>query len=359
MRTLYVASKAAGDADLNLAREITELQRRFGAASAEPVEFHILPDIKIESLPGELSRFRPDILHIASHADKQSLSLSDEKGNQVKVTAKMLGAFLPPEHPPRIIYLNSCDSKQIAKELVNLGFAAMAIGSTAPITNRAARAAAVAFYERLLAGLSVARAYVTARGMLEAVMRSKASMELFPLSSKQARTEIINPVPELVADVSSRIPNEDGYGFRLGLYGSPASTAQVIFFTDDETFIKDEDTFENDLSLVVRTSPVSGMLWAEKNQWRAIGDHRLFAVGVRAGAGCFVVESTLCQALENRYRLAGKALPSNVSQLVERLRRNNGADLNPVTWDSRKSANRTKSKKSAKKPSAVVPANKR
>jgi hypothetical protein len=96
------------------------------------------------------------------------------------VTAKMLGAFLPPERPPRVVYLNSCDSKEIAKEIVDLGSAAMAIGSTAPISNRAARAAAAAFYERLLAGLSIARACASAKSMLEALTRSTATMELFP-----------------------------------------------------------------------------------------------------------------------------------------------------------------------------------
>jgi|SRR5271165_5365685 len=346
MRVLYVGSKASGDTDLELTQEITELQRRFGAASAEPVEFHILPDMKVEELPTELGRFRPDILHIASHSDKKALSLSDERGNEVRVTAKMLGAFLPPD-PPRVVYLNSCDSKEIAKQLVDLGSSAMAIGSTAPISNRAARAAAVAFYERLLAGFSVARACATAKSMLEALTQSTASMELFPIGGKQAETDIMSPVAALVAEVSNSSANKYGeYGFRLGLYGSPASTAQVTFFTDDETFIEDENSLENDLSLIVRTTPVSGMLWASEDDWWAMGDHRLFAVGVKAGAGCFIVEGTLCKALENRYRLAGSAkLPKTVAEIVEELRKNNGADLSPAAWDSRKSSKSIQSKR--------------
>lgn len=340
MKVLYVGSKPTGDADLNLTREITELQRRFGAASAEPVIFNILPDIKVETLPGELGKFRPDILHIASHSDKEELSLSDEAGNQVKVTAKMLSVFLPPMRPPRIVYLNSCNSEQIARELAEDKATAMAIGSTAPISNRAARASAVAFYECLLAGLSIGRAYATAKGMLEALSRSTASMKIFPEDSQEMETEIMNPLPTLVADISTSTPNRYGeYGFRFGLHGCPASTTQVSFFTDDESFIQSEDSFENDLSLIIRTGPVNGMLWADEDTWRAMGDHKLFAAGVKAGGGCFIVEGTLCAAIEQRYQLAGiAALPQTVIRIVDKLRENNGAELSPKAWDSKRSS---------------------
>jgi hypothetical protein len=353
MKVLYVASKATGQDDLNLAREITELQRRFGTASPDPIEFNILPDIKVENLPGELSKFRPDVLHVASHSDKEALFLSDQAGNPVKVTAKLLGAFLPPQRPPRIVYINSCDSKEIAQELVTIGAAAIAIGSTAPISNRVARASAIAFYECLLAGLSAARAYETAKGMLEAVTESTATMELFPIGYKQAEKEIMNPIPALVADISTRTPNKwDEYGFRLGLCGAPASTIQVTFVTDDEDFIdsEDEDDLEEDLCHVVRSIPVKGMLWAEEDCWWAKGDHRLFAIGIKAGGGCFAVEGTLCEALEQRYRLAGKmTLPTTVSRLIEELRKNNGAELDPAVWDSKRSPTSKRSKKQSRK----------
>ena len=348
MKVLYVASKAKADANLSLTQEITELQKRFGAASVDPVEFQILPDIKVENLPGELSKFRPDILHIASHSDKEALSLSDVRGGQVKVTAKMLSVFLPPDHPPRVIYLNSCDSKAIARELVEISAATMAIGSTAPISNRAGRASAVAFYECLLAGLSIARAFATTKGMLEALTQSAASMELFPAPCKQAETEILNPVPALVVDISTRTPNRWGeYGFRLGSCGSPASTTQVTFLTDDEDFIdsEDEDDLEENLCLVVRSMSVNGMLWADEDTWWAAGDHRLFAVGVKAGGGCFAVEGTLCDGIEQRYRLAGRTrLPDTVSRIIDELRKNNGAELDPAIWDSKKKKKTKKQK---------------
>src|SRR5438477_139133 len=114
MRILLVGSKVQNEVDLNITREITELQRRFSAASAEPVEFQVLPDIKVESLPGELLRCRPDILHIVSHSNQAELTLSDETNSEVRITARMLRVFLPPDHPPQVVYLNSCDSNEIA-----------------------------------------------------------------------------------------------------------------------------------------------------------------------------------------------------------------------------------------------------
>jgi uncharacterized protein YbcI len=77
VKVLYVASNPTDGSDLNLNREITKLQRRFLGASAEPVSFAFLPDLKVEDLPGELSKFEPDILHVASHGNAESLSLSD------------------------------------------------------------------------------------------------------------------------------------------------------------------------------------------------------------------------------------------------------------------------------------------
>jgi hypothetical protein len=57
---------------------------------------------------------------------------------------------------------------------------------------------------------------------------------------------------------------------------------QIIFFTDDESFVNDEDTLEDDLSLIVRTTPVNGIIWSPGDfYWHAKGDHRLFAVGVK------------------------------------------------------------------------------
>ena len=336
MKVLYVASKSPSETELNLTREVTELQRRFGMEAGEKVEFRILPDLKLEDLPSELSSVRPDILHIASHAAAESLSLSDQEGNPSHITADILSAFLPPGHPPRLVYLNSCNSQQIAEDLVRSGAVPFAIGSTAPISNRVARNSAVAFYERLLAGYSLEHAFQACRYMLKAITNAKADALLFQSIPEAAKTEVMYRAPMLIADFEDLpefgVPTKahDGYDVRLGLSGCPASTSQVIFFTDDESYADDEDTLEEDLCLVVRSTPVRGTLLAPESTWKAEGDHRLFAVGVLTGGGCFSVSGTLCEAIENRYRYSASGqLPTIVMEALAELRANDGAGAVP------------------------------
>ncbi len=364
MKVLYVASNPTDASELDLDREITELQKRSVALPDEPVSFRFLPDLNIEDLPGQLSSIKPDVLHLAAHGDSESLSLSDETNHPVYLTANILRSFLSPDHPPRLIYLNACNSNQIARDLVGIGSVPMAIGSTAPITNRAARPSAVAFHERLLAGLSVARAFDACKHMLEALADSKASAELHTGSEIFADTEILYRVPTLVADFQNGRPRkarDNHYKFRLGLQGCPACTTQVIFFTDDESFISDEDELENDLCIVVRGTPVSGVVWApEEYDWKAEGDHRLFAVGVKAEGGGYAVASTLCEAIENRYLLAPdtRGIPKNVGAAIRDLRRNDGAEVNPAVWDPRslpaKGEPKRTSKRNIKKATKMV-----
>jgi hypothetical protein len=350
MRILLVGSKVHNEVDLNLTREITELQRRFGAASPEPVDFQILRDIKVESLPDELQKFRPDILHIVSHSTQTGLSLSDETDAEVRVTARMLGVFLPPENPPQVVYLNSCDSKEIAQELVSINPTIIAIGSTAPITNKLGRSSAVAFYERLLAGFSLRVAFDTAKEMLEGISRSVVSMRMFP-DCDWANKKVMNPVPTLIADLCKPTPNKDGhYKFRLGLSGAPSGTKQVIFFTENDDHIEGYDSMEHELTSLVRGDPgTDGIFWSTEktteDNWSAAKDHRLFAVGAKSQAGCFVVESTLCKALQRRYRLAGvDILPAEVKLVLQALTKKEGVDLIPF-----KPSTSTSAKKGGKK----------
>lgn len=340
MRIMYVASNPKDRASLNLEREIHELQRRFDSSSIEPIAFSFLPALKVEDLPGELSKRRPEILHLAAHGDDEELELADEDGEKVQVTAEMLSGFLPPNHVPRLVYLNSCDSMKIAKELVRSGTVPLAIGSTAPISNRVARASAVAFYERLLAGLTIEQSYQACKQMAEAMAGKKASVMLFRSKEASPETDIMHPVPRLIADFADgrlQARSDDHYWFRLGLNGCPTGTTQVIFFTDDESFIRNDDSYENDLTWVIRDTPVNGLLWSDEDLvWKARGDHRLLAAGVKSGGGCFIVESTLCESIENRYRLSAlRGIPTSVSKAIKELRKNNGAELNPTVFDTR------------------------
>ena len=355
MKVLFIASNPNGEVSLDLDREITELSRHYLTASDDPPMFMFLPKLSVEELQSAVLRFRPDILHISAHGEKEYLRLSDGDGNHVKITAKMLRAFLPPDYAPRLVYLSACDSNEIAIKLVDSGAVPMAIGTTTSISNRAAVASAVSFYGSLLSGLGVEDAFNASRSLIEALTDSKATAKIHGHNSANSM-ELSLSIPHLIADFDGRprrSKKDDHYSLRLGVKGCPSSTIQVIFFTDDESFIKDDDTYENDLSLVVRSMPVNGILWAPEDvYWRATGDHRLFAAGVKAGGGGFVLSGTLAEAIENRYRLAHMELPAPIAVAVDDLRENDGAELNPTVYDekySRKTKKKTARKKKKKK----------
>jgi hypothetical protein len=349
MKVLYVASNPDHATDLTAAREITELQRRF-VSGGDGVSFVFLPELRVEDLPLQLINIAPDILHVAAHGNAKVLSLSNQTGETVELSADMLSVFLR-ERPPRLVYLNACNSSHIAREIVRNGSIPMAIGSTAPITNHAACSSAVAFYERILAGFPVDRAFGVCDQMLKALSGSTATVELFVMPGTNSATEILHRVPVIVAEFKGgkpRLTADNFYTCRLGVAGCPPATTQVIFFTDDESFINDVDTYENDLSLVVRGVPVTGMLWAPKDSfWQAMGDHRLFAACTIAGGGCYSTSSTLADALENRYRLSPLAsIPPAIAEAVKEIRNRNGAELNPRAWDAKRKANNKRHGKS-------------
>jgi hypothetical protein len=328
MKILYIASNPENAVDLNLPREINELQRSATTSPGAPSSFDFLPALKVEDLPGVLRDRIPDILHLAAHGDNSSLSLADEAGNRVALTAEMLVAFLPRELAPRIIYLNACNSHGIAKALVDSGRVDIAIGSTAPITNRTARAAAVAFYEGLLAGETVGVAFAACQSMIRLLAGNKASAKVYTSAGVDLSVEVMHRVPTIVAEFDSGKPKrgkDNHYRLNLGLLGCPPTTVQIVFFTNDETFVTDEDTIEEDLCSVLRTAPVNGAIWMEDEYWKAEGDYRLFAVGVKADGGHFTVASTLCKALERRYRpLPGARLPAAINVAINNLLKNNG-----------------------------------
>ena len=338
MRILFIASNPDCEPNLDLDREVTELAREYLTSPDDPTLFTFLPKLSVEHLQKELLKVKPDILHISAHGRKEHLMLANDDGSPVKITPQMLSAFLPPDKPPRLIFLSACDSHKVAKELVDRNDVAMAIGTTNSVSNRAAVASAVAFYGSLLSGLTVNQSFSACKSLIEALTNSRSTAELFGGIKANDGGNLLHEVPHLIADFEeeARSARDDHFSFRLGMAGCPPSTIQVIFFTDDESFAVDDDSLEENLCLAVRTMPVGGILWApEDSVWRAEGDHRLFGVGVKAGGGCFSVAGTLCGAIENRYRLSRKRLPKQVASAIATLKSKNGADLDPVIFDSR------------------------
>jgi len=335
VKVMYVACNPSGESELMLEREITELQRRAINAAGEPVEFLFFPELSVEELPLEISKNRPDILHVSAHGDKGILALANSEGAEVVLTGEILLHFIDKEYSPLLVYLNACNSDKIAQELTVK--VSMAIGTTAPITNRAAIASARLFYERLLSGGTVDEAFKSGKYMIEALQSSEATSMLFTNGNVDPSKTRPYQRPRIVARSKNNLfkpDKSDRFKLEWGVIGCHKNTIQLVFFTVDETFIdekrKDKQTDEaflaSQLCRVIRRTPVRGVLWSNEPEW-TYGDHKIFASWVTAGGEIFSIESTLCEALELYYRYYNKDIPDQAKQAILQLQKNDGADL--------------------------------
>ncbi len=260
MRVLYVASNPDQQATLLLEHEITELQRTAAGLSAGAVEFIFLPSLPFEDLPAQISKYKPDIVHISAHGDDGARQL--------------------------------------------IGRVSMAIGTTAPITNRAASKAAANFYIRLLEGKSVNTAFETCKMIMKGLNSVDIDAVLFSHPRCDPSKQFMHVATRLAARFwkdKSKAAGSGDYKVEIGLVGVPRNTTQVVFFTDDETFIAEKkDTLEIDLCAVARTTAIRGEIWLGYD-WETYGDFRLFACGITAGGEHYSVAGSLCNALETYY----------------------------------------------------------
>jgi hypothetical protein len=347
MKILFIASNPEDANDLNLVREMTELQLQVQARDGSPdtVSLKFLPDIRFEKLPQVLFEEKPDILHISSHSDRDDLHLANEYGEEIKVDASILRACIDEQSPPKMIYLSSCNSQAIAEALKE--FVPVAIGSTATIKNGAARAATLALYSLLLSGSTVDRAYQACGAMISGMSNKQGNVKLFRRSDIDTKTLVlhqpIQTMAQFVPYYESPGPREGylawknstskfrtEYHIRFGLVGCPQWTRQVIFFTDHPTFDEyDGPNLETKFCHVIRDIvPVRGVVWMDEEEeaWEVDGDFWVYAVGSNCAGDKFVISSTLCDALTRRYTaLHGDTLPDNVVEAIGNLKVNDGS----------------------------------
>lgn len=348
MKVMYVAANRNGADDLMIETEITELQSQFLSARGEFVAFFVFPQLNVEDLALKLREHKPDVLHITAHGDAEHLALTNADAARVELDGRRLRSLFDPSYPPRLVYINACDSHQIAAAIVAAeralpGVAVpMAIGTTAPITNRAARAAAATFYQGLLSGNSVATAYDGCRAVIETIQADAVSAVLRHGQVKP-HNEILYQPPRIVARFAGNghKGHSGFYDLEFGVIGCPSDTTQIVFFTDDESFLHSEE-YDNDeveygpeiamagfMCRVVRSSPVNGVLWSESEQ-RVYGDYRVVAAGVTSSGRVFSLASMACEAVEcgldNRESRGGRAKSAGERRTLARLRQFGGTE---------------------------------
>lgn len=302
MKLLYIASNPKDANSLMLLREITEMQLRLGGAiSTQELEIKFLPEISIDLIASEISRFCPTILHISAHGMNEALNLSVGDGISMPVSATTLSALVAVPRPPTIVYLNACNSLPIAKEISKL--VPIAVGTSAPITNRAARASAIRFYELLINGATIQQAHDNSSALLMAMSNDAASTELSSSLDVEPSKIALVDVFEVVArfgriNKPDFTPDENGlYKLYYGVKGCPPESTIITYFTDDNSF--EEPCLGYELG-----PPVKGKYW-RKPGFKAYGDFTISAAG-RTGAGkSFSTSSTLCDALERFLVLGG------------------------------------------------------
>lgn len=283
MKLLLIGSRPDTSSTLALEREISALQRRLLDLSSEPIEFINIPDQRADDLSFTLGRIEPDVLHITAHGETSHLMLADSGGTAVKMTPKHLTGLLSPTRPPRLIYFSGCKSAGIAKGVTSSVRAA--IGAVGTIGNGAARATAVSFYERALAGESVGAAFAAAEAM--AATLGDVALELHMQPGVDLLREVLLPRPRPVVRFA-RVQQDSGGAFpiRVGVAHCPRSTTQLVVFLEGER------------APCVSTPPE----WKDETAWvqgelRIDADRHIFVVGLISRSKPFVAQARLSEAV--------------------------------------------------------------
>lgn len=331
MKVLYLASNSKDSSTLRIEQDVTELQRTVAQVSGDPVTFIFLPALPFEDIELQLSLFKPDILHITAHGSSNELYLSNSAEMKVPLSAESLRAVLS-AHKPELVYINACTSEDIAKSL--RGHVPYIIGTTAPITNFAARKSAVTFYRYLLRGQSLQAAYQASAATAQ-TLDQKVTTSLFQKIGRDSAREFFYRVPRLVACFEDhKFKPSGGYTFRIGMTGASETTMQIVFCTDDESFIEDSDDLESCLCTVIRTNAIRGEVWAEAPHTGIYGDFRLYALGITSSGRCYSIAGTLVEALVNFYQVHfdtpdASGFPAELKAAIEDLTNNDGSIVRP------------------------------
>jgi len=381
MKILFIASNpksrssARSTNSLELEREITEVQRRLlSQDKLGTIDMKVLPSIDALNLVSFIEDYKPDILHVVAHGDREYILFSSDTGRPREITGSKFAALLGAAvHKPKLIFVSACSSGKIAKKLTDV--AHFAVGTTGSILSAAARKAAGVFYEWLARGYSLRRAYEAANAIVdiedaetELIFESDRSKdpEKFPLANP-LRLLACFPVVERLRNQTKRRkafnlkPNSDGeFEIELGICGCPDDTRQVMFFVDDEDFLGSGKIDVDSFAWIDRRGPTKGEIWIEDD-----GEHLLTpgdcffygAVTTRAGIA-EITTSLLTTALERyyfveeRHVLRSKDAKDQVEKAIELLRQQDGSrrstPASPVK--TRQPANRRRDGRKRKAP---------
>lgn len=335
MKVLFFSSNPEGADTLLLEREINELQRLALESGGSDVSFVFLPDLAFDELEQNLSRIKPDILHIAAHADARGLGVSNDKKAEANLSAEALAQILS-LHPPKLVYVNGCKSETVAEAIAD--GCMFSIGVDAEIKNHVARRCAVAFYQLVVRGETLQRAYDLSAAMAKTHVKG-LRMTLFPKSDERSKHLTFCQPLRIVAHFEDHDfdGSHAGYNFRIGVIGCPKNYSQIVIGTDDEDFVHEDKhgVIDTDpLLSVARSAPTGGEVWLNHSWPGVYGDIHLFALQTNADGTVRATSCTLIKALENFYQVYyrgpdGVKFPKKLTAALADLVDNDGCGVRP------------------------------
>jgi hypothetical protein len=334
MRVLFYAANPDGEDTLRLEHEITELQRA-SFNSTRRIDFVFLPALPFEDIGEQINIYQPDVVHISAHGADEKLVLADAGETKVLLTAEALKTLLA-IRPPKLLYLNACCSLPLAEAIIEM--VPFAIGTTAPVTNFAARKGAVNFYRGIIRGWSLDAAHESSSSTINVLSNYSVKSELKAKTGLDVARHFLYEPTRLVAFFEDHnfIAANGSFTLRLGIAGCPPGTHQVVFCADDPSFIRDNGgDLESCLCSVERSLPSKGEIWLD-HTWEEInGDFKIYALGIPTGTDPpFAVSCMVCDALEEFYRVyfhpadVGN-FPPALTEALARLRENDGSMMRP------------------------------
>lgn len=313
MRILFVSALPASPdqarkyQELRVQNDIATLQHAAQLSGGHHIDFVFRPDMTIGELPIALAQLQPDILHISTHGDTEALSLTNEEGRAVPVSASTLGYMLSNATPPRLLILSACNSVAIASELSKV--VDYCVGFTLPVSASQARASVVALYQAIFSGQSVDFAYKYAQSIFNDIRRGTVSIELKPKEGLNPALSVLCPIVELVAKfANNNIPKNIGPNSNIkiefGVANCPASATQVVFFTNNRYWVESEEDVDADemASIVVDeawSSPGSKTLWS--GVWPMPADFNMYACVLLGNSQSLLIRSSTRDALRRYY----------------------------------------------------------
>jgi hypothetical protein len=342
MKVLYIASNPREKTTLRLEQEITELQTAAMHSSGRKIEFVFLPAVAFEEIENQLRIHQPDVVHISAHGSPEKIFFTNAAEIEVELSAEALRTLLSVA-PPRLVYINACNSIGVANEIVDT--VSFSLGTSEAITNFSARKGAVAFYRSLLQGDNLFRAAAQAKSTTKVLSKGGVETELFQAAGKESNREYFHQPARLVAQFLkhdfSLGKEEKDVDIEIGLAGCAEDTTQIVVFTDDFTLISDNNALDvaEYLCSAVQDTPIRREIWLHEPWIGIIGDLRLYASGTTASGKIFSTAGTLCSALEEFYKTYFDVddvskLPSQLTDTLEHLRQNDGARLR--IWKKKK-----------------------